>query len=318
MSSRKILITGGAGFIGAHAARRFLADGWQVGILDDFNDFYDPAIKEDNVAQLRGAVEIFRGDIRDTGTVERTMNAGWDTVLHLAARAGVRPSILDPGLYIETNVTGTFNVLEAARRADVRRFLFASSSSVYGAEAQTPFRESAALVRTLSPYAATKIAGEQLCSNYAHLHGMRVISLRFFTVYGPGQRTDLAIHKFTRSLFEGLPIDQYGEGRTRRDYTYVDDIVQGLRAAADYEGPAYEIFNLGGSHTVSLSELIKKLEVATGREAIVRLCPEQPGDMPATWADITKARDLLGYSPDTTIDDGLAKFVHWYQAARAT
>ena len=316
MSSRKILLTGGAGFIGAHAARRFLADGWQVGILDDFNDFYDPAIKEDNVAQLRGAVEIFRGDIRDTGTVELAMNAGWDTVLHLAARAGVRPSILDPGLYIETNVTGTFNVLEAARRAGVRRFLFASSSSVYGAEAQTPFRESAALVRTLSPYAATKIAGEQLCSNYAHLHGMRVVSLRFFTVYGPGQRTDLAIHKFTRSLFEGLPIDQYGEGRTRRDYTYVDDIVQGVRAAADYEGPAYEVFNLGGSHTVSLSELIKKLEVVTGREAIVRLCPEQPGDMPATWADITKARDLLGYSPDTTIDDGLAKFVHWFQAVR--
>jgi len=316
MSSRKILITGGAGFIGTHAARRFLADGWQVGILDDFNDFYDPAIKEDNVAQLRGAVEIFRGDIRDTGTVERTMSGGWDTVLHLAARAGVRPSILDPGLYIETNVTGTFNVLEAARRAGVRRFLFASSSSVYGAEAQTPFRESAALVRTLSPYAATKIAGEQLCSNYAHLHGMRVISLRFFTVYGPGQRTDLAIHKFTRSLFEGLPIDQYGEGQTRRDYTYVDDIVQGVRAAADYEGPAYEVFNLGGSHTVSLSELIKKLEVATGREAIVRLCPEQPGDMPATWADITKARDLLGYSPDTTIDEGLAKFVHWFQTVR--
>jgi len=316
MSSRKILITGGAGFIGTHAARRFLADGWQVGILDDFNDFYDPAIKEDNVAQLRGAAEIFRGDIRDTGTVELAMNAGWDTVLHLAARAGVRPSILDPGLYIETNVTGTFNVLEAARRAGVRRFLFASSSSVYGAEAQTPFRESAALVRTLSPYAATKIAGEQLCSNYAHLHGMRVISLRFFTVYGPGQRTDLAIHKFTRSLFEGLPIDQYGEGQTRRDYTYVDDIVQGVRAAADYEGPAYEVFNLGGSHTVSLSELIKKLEVATGREAIVRLCPEQPGDMPATWADITKARDLLGYSPDTTIDEGLAKFVHWFQTVR--
>lgn len=317
MSSRKILITGGAGFIGAHAASRFLREGWQVGILDDFNDFYDPAIKEDNVAKLHGAAEIFRGDIRDTGVVKQAMNAGWDTVLHLAARAGVRPSILDPGLYIETNVTGTFNVLEAARRAGVRRFLFASSSSVYGAEAQTPFRESAALVRTLSPYAATKIAGEQLCSSYAHLHGMRVVSLRFFTVYGPGQRTDLAIHKFTRALFEGLPIDQYGEGQTRRDYTYVDDIVQGVRAAADYEGPAYEVFNLGGSHTVSLSELIKKLEVATGREAIVRLCPEQPGDMPATWAEITKARELLGYAPDTTIDEGLAKFVHWYQTDRA-
>jgi UDP-glucuronate 4-epimerase len=238
-------------------------------------------------------------------------------VLHLAARAGIRPSILNPRLYIETNVMGTFNVLEAARQSGVGRFLFASSSSVYGAEVQTPFRESAPLTRTLSPYAATKIAGEQMCSTYAHLHGMRVVSLRFFTVYGPGQRPDLAIHKFTQALFAGTTIDQYGEGKTRRDYTYVDDIVQGVRAAAEYEGPAYDVFNLGGAHTLSLGELIRKLEAASGKKALIRRCPEQPGDMPATWADISKAKELLGYSPHTPIDQGLAKFVEWYKSSHA-
>lgn len=317
MSSRRILITGGAGFIGSHAAKCFLHDDWAVGILDDFNDFYDPAIKERNIADLSGQAQIYRADIREASEVERILAGGWDTVLHLAARAGIRPSIADPRLYVETNVTGTFNVLEAARRAGVGRFLFASSSSVYGAATQTPFHESAALTRTLSPYAATKIAGEQLCSTYAHLHGMRVVSLRFFTVYGPGQRPDLAIHKFTRALFEGSPIDQYGEGQTRRDYTYIDDIVQGVRAAADYEGPVYDVFNLGGAQTVSLRELIEKLEVATGRKAIIKRWPEQPGDMPATWADISKARELLGYSPDTAIDEGLAKFVSWYRSGHA-
>ena len=316
MSSRKILITGGAGFIGSHAARRFHADGWTVGILDDFNDFYDPAVKERNVAALGEAVHIHRADIREPSEVERVLAAGWDTVLHLAARAGIRPSIADPRLYLETNVTGTFNVLEAARRAGVGRFLFASSSSVYGAATETPFGESATLTRTLSPYAATKIAGEQLCSAYAHLHGMRVVSLRFFTVYGPGQRPDLAIHKFTRALFEGLPIDQYGEGQSRRDYTYIDDVVQGVRAAADYKGQAYDVFNLGGAHTVSLRELIEKLELATGCKAIIKHWPEQPGDMPATWADISKAHKLLGYSPDTTIDEGLGIFVSWYRSTQ--
>lgn len=317
MSSRRILITGGAGFIGSHAARRFLGDGWTVGILDDFNDFYDPSVKEHNITALGGSVQTYRADIREFSELERVLAAGWDTVLHLAARAGIRPSITDPRLYLETNVTGTLNVLEAARRAGVGRFLFASSSSVYGAATKTPFSESATLTRTLSPYAATKIAGEQLCSTYAHLHGMRTVSLRFFTVYGPGQRPDLAIHKFTRALFKGLPIDQYGEGQSRRDYTYIDDIVQGVRAAADYEGPAYDVFNLGGAHTVSLRELIEKLELSTGRKAIIKHWPEQPGDMPATWADISKAKKLLGYSPDTTIDEGLGKFVSWYRSAHA-
>jgi UDP-glucuronate 4-epimerase len=316
MRNRKILITGGAGFIGSHAADGFLRDGWKVGILDDFNDFYDPKIKERNVSRLGKRVELFRADIRNFSAVEKVLAQEWDTVVHLAARAGIMPSIADPGLYVETNVTGTFHMLEAARRAGVGRFLFASSSSVYGAETTTPFRESAPLARTLSPYAATKIAGEQLCSTYSHLHGMRVVSLRFFTVYGPGQRPDLAIHKFTRALFQGLPLDQYGEGQTRRDYTYVEDIVQGVRAAADYEGPLYDVFNLGGSQAVPLRELIEKLGRATGCKAVIRRCPEQPGEMPATWADISKASRLLGYQPSTPIDQGLAKFVEWFRAVQ--
>lgn len=315
MEGRKILITGGAGFIGHHAAGRFLRDGWQVGILDDFNDFYDPKTKEANVSQLGGHAEVFKVDVRDSSEVEWILARGWDTVLHLAARAGIRPSIESPRLYLEANVTGTFNVLEAARRAGTKRFLFASSSSVYGADAVTPFTESAALTRSLSPYAATKIFGEQWCSTCSHLHGMRVISLRLFTVHGPGQRPDLAIHKFTRALFEGVALDQYGEGQTRRDYTYVDDIVNGVRVAADYEGLLYEVFNLGGSQTVALRELIEKLEAITGRKAIIQRCPEQAGDMRETWADISKAKKLLGYHPQTTIDQGLAKFVDWYKAS---
>jgi UDP-glucuronate 4-epimerase len=314
MSERKILITGGAGFIGSHAAERFLRDGWKVGILDDFNDFYDPALKDRNLAGLRGDVEIHRADIRNSAEVERLMAGGWETILHLAARAGIRPSISDPRLYVETNVTGTFNVLEAARRLGVRKFLFASSSSVYGGATAAPFRECEALAHTLSPYAATKIAGEQLCSTYAHLHGIQAVVLRLFTVYGPSQRPDLAIHKFTKALFEDAPIDQYGEGHTGRDYTYVEDVVNGIRAAADYQGPAYDVFNLGGSQPVELRELIAKLELLTGKKASIRRYPEQAGDMKSTWADISKARELLGYSPTTSIDEGLEKFLEWYKA----
>lgn len=316
MSQKKILITGGAGFIGSHASEQFLHDGWQVGVLDDFNDFYDPIIKEQNLERIENRILTYRVNICNYADTTKVMNEGWDVVLHLAARAGVRPSINAPHLYVNTNVTGTLNTLEAARHAGVKKFLFASSSSVYGATAEVPFCETAALARTLSPYAATKVAGEQLCSTYAHLHGMRVVVLRFFTVYGPRQRPDLAIHKFTRALMQGLPIDQYGEGQSRRDYTYVDDIVQGVRAAADYEGPLYDVFNLGGAHTVSLRDLIEKLEHATGCKAVIRRCPEQPGDMSATWADISKAAQLLGYRPNTPLDQGLVKFVEWIKASR--
>lgn len=315
MSSCSILITGGAGFIGSHAAAHFLREGWRVGILDDFNNFYDPAIKRRNIASLPGAHELFEGNICDASVVDRAMSSGWDTVLHLAARAGVRPSIQSPGLYVETNVGGTLQVLEASVRAGVKKLLFASSSSVYGAADEVPFREDAPLRRTFSPYAATKVAGEQLCSTYAHLHGLPVVALRFFTVYGPGQRPDLAIHKFTRAISEGRSIEQFGDGSSRRDYTYVDDIVQGIRAAADYDGGNYEVFNLGESETTSLAELIALIEKALGRKAVIERKPDQPGDMPETWADISKARRLLGYNPTTKVGEGIPRFVEWFRAA---
>jgi UDP-glucuronate 4-epimerase len=314
MSSRSILVTGGAGFIGAKAADVFLREGWRVGILDDFNDFYDPAIKRANVAALPAKPEVFEGDICDPAAVERAFARGWDVVLHLAARAGVRPSIVNPELYVRTNVLGTSHVLDAAVRHKVGKFIFASSSSVYGSTDEVPFRESAALRRTYSPYAATKVSGEHLCSTYSSLHDLPVVVLRFFTVYGPGQRPDLAIHKFTRAVWEGRPIEQFGDGSSRRDYTYVDDIVQGVRGAVDYSRAKFDIFNLGQSETTSLSGLIAAIESAVGKKAVIERKPDQPGDMPATWADISKARLLLGYAPQTKIHEGIPKFVKWFRA----
>jgi UDP-glucuronate 4-epimerase len=220
--------------------------------------------------------------------------------------------LLNPQLYIDTNITGTHNLLAEAHQNGIGRFLFASSSSVYGLTKQVPFSEDLALPQTLSPYAATKIAGEHLCGNYAHLYGMNVVCLRFFTVYGPGQRPDLAIHKFTDSIYRGKSIPQFGDGSTRRDYTYVDDIVQGVLGALRYEGPKFDIFNLGENQTTTLSELILEIEKALGKKAIIERLPEQQGDMPLTAADITKARSLLGYNPQTKIREGIPKFVEWY------
>lgn len=316
MSARSILITGGAGFIGSHCAARFIRDGWRVGILDEFNDFYDPAIKRANIAALDGQAAIFEGDICDEAAVGRAFAPGWDVILHLAARAGVRPSIIQPDLYVRTNVLGTVRVLEAAVKAKAAKFVFASSSSVYGAADEVPFRETAPLRRTFSPYAATKVSGEQLCSVYSSLHDLPVVSLRFFTVYGPAQRPDLAIHKFTRAIWEGKPIPQFGDGSSRRDYTYIDDIVQGILGAVDYRGAKYDVFNLGESETTTLSELISSIEVALGKKAVIDRKPDQPGDMPATWADISKARELLGYSPETKISEGIPKFVDWFRSTQ--
>ena len=269
----KIIVTGGAGFIGSHVVGALLAEGHQVGVVDDFNDFYSPAIKRANIASLSGPVEVAEIDLREWEPVRDFFSSFKpDAVIHLAARAGVRPSILDPKLYIDTNITGTFHVLEASRLAGCRKILFASSSSVYGLSKTVPFREDLPLLQTLSPYAATKLAGEQLCGNYVNLHGMRIACLRFFTVYGPGQRPDLAIHSFTDAIEHGRPIKQFGDGTTRRDYTYVDDIVQGVLGAlshVDGDGPLFEIYNLGENETTTLAQLIAAIEKALGKKAVI-------------------------------------------------
>lgn len=284
-----------------------------MAVIDDFNDFYNPEIKRANIRSLGSSVSLHEGDIRDRDFVRGVLSqGGFDAIIHIAARAGVRPSLLNPQLYIDTNITGTHNLLAEAHQNGIGRFLFASSSSVYGLAKQVPFSEDLALPQTLSPYAATKIAGEHLCGNYAHLYGMNVVCLRFFTVYGPGQRPDLAIHKFTDSIYRGKSIPQFGDGSTRRDYTYVDDIVQGVLGALRYEGPKFDIFNLGENQTTTLSELIIEIEKALGKKAIIERLPEQQGDMPLTAADITKARSLLGYNPQTKIREGIPKFVEWY------
>ncbi len=312
---KKYLVTGGAGFIGSHLCEALVAAGNAVVIIDDLNDYYDPVIKEANLAALAGRVEVVRGDIRDDELIKRTFAAHrFDGVFHLAARAGVRPSIADPRLYFSTNMDGTLNLLEACRHTGVRDFIFASSSSVYGVNTKVPFAETDLIHRTISPYAATKLAGEQMCSNYAHLFGLRCMCLRFFTVYGPRQRPDLAISKFTAAILAGKPIDRYGDGSTSRDYTYVEDIVRGILAAAAYtEKSSFEIFNLGGSATTTLNGLVSLVEAATGKTAIVHVLPDQPGDVPQTYADVGKAEKLLGYRPQTAIRDGVAKYVEWYR-----
>lgn len=308
------LITGGAGFIGSHLVERLLDQGHQITVFDDFNDYYDPAVKRANLARVIDLITVIEGDIRDAVLVERAFTRGkFDCVVHLAARAGVRPSISDPKLYFTTNIDGTFNLLDACRYHQVRRFIFASSSSVYGVNQKVPFAESDAIERTISPYAATKLAGEQICSNYSHLFAIRCICLRFFTVYGPRQRPDLAISKFAAQILKGDPIDQYGNGNTARDYTYVDDIIAGIVEACFYNGSMFDVFNLGGSETTTLSELIHIIETATSKSAVIRKLPEQPGDVPLTFADISKAKSLLAYTPRTSIREGITKYLDWLE-----
>ncbi len=314
----RILVTGGAGFIGSHLVEKLLTGGDQVAILDDFNDYYDPRIKHENIALVAPDLAIHQVDLRDSGAVRNLFHREkFDVIVHLAARAGVRPSIAHPQLYYDTNVAGTLHLLEAARMTGVGRFVFASSSSVYGICKTVPFSEDFHLTQTISPYAATKIAGEFLCSTYAHLYQIRTVALRYFTVYGPRQRPDLAIHQFTRRIQGGQPIDQFGDGTTRRDYTYIDDIIQGTTAALKYEGPLFDIFNLGESETIPLRDLIAAIETALDKKAKINPLPEQPGDVPLTCADISKARKLLGYDPHTRFREGLPKFVDWFLGSAA-
>ena len=314
---RNILVTGGAGFIGSHLVGRLLGEGgWRVVVVDDFNDFYDPALKRANVAPHEGREEfrLHEADIRDRAALAKIFGeTTFDVIVHLAARAGVRPSLSEPELYAETNIHGTLNLLELARGHGVGQFVFGSSSSVYGENEKVPFSEEDPVAKPISPYAATKAAGELLCHTYSHLWGLRCVALRFFTVYGARQRPDLAIHKFARLISEGKPIPVFGDGTTRRDYTYVDDIIAGVRAAVDYDASRYEVINLGESRTVELRELISLLEKELGREAVIERQPLQPGDVPQTFADITKARRLLGYNPQTDIAEGIRRFVEWYR-----
>jgi UDP-glucuronate 4-epimerase len=315
---RNILVTGGAGFIGSHLVERLLAEArWRVTVVDDFNDFYAPELQRANVAAHMGRADfrLVEADIRDRAALEGVFaETRFDCIVHLAARAGVRPSLSEPVLYAETNINGTLNLLELARASHVGQFIFGSSSSVYGINAKVPFAEEDPIRQPISPYAATKAAGELLCHTYAHLHGIRCVALRFFTVYGARQRPDLAIHKFARLIDAGRQIPVFGDGTTRRDYTYVEDIVMGVRAAIDYEASMYEAINLGESRTVELRELIALLEKELGRRAVVERKPLQPGDVPQTFADISKARRLLGYNPQTEIEEGIRRFVRWFKA----
>jgi UDP-glucuronate 4-epimerase len=310
------LVTGGAGFIGSHLVDALLADGWTVTVLDSFDPFYPASIKERNVASHLGhpRYTLVRGDIRDLESLKRSLPGGWDVIVHLAARAGVRPSLEDPFGYYATNVGGTQNLLDLARERGVRQFVFASSSSVYGISPDVPWREDAQVLLPISPYASTKVSGELMGHVYSHLYGIRFIGLRFFTVYGPRQRPDLAIHSFASRMREGRSIPLYGDGSTRRDYTYVDDVVAGIMGALVYDRSSFEVINLGNDRTVTLSEMVSQLERVLRVAARIERCPEQPGDVPQTWASIDKARALLGYNPSTSFEAGLERFAGWLEA----
>lgn len=314
---QNILVTGGAGFIGSNLIEKLLKENnSNILVVDDFNDFYSPDIKRNNIKNCLSnpRFKLFENDIRDFDSMKKIFaEQKPDIIVHLAARAGVRPSLEEPVLYTETNIVGTTNLLELSREFGVGRFVFGSSSSVYGLNAEMPFTEDSQIARPLSPYAATKAAGELLCHTYSHLYDMQIVCLRFFTVYGARQRPDLAIHKFAELIDEGKPIPVFGDGKTRRDYTYIDDILDGVRKAMDYDKTPYEIFNLGESRTVELSELIELLETNLGKKAIINRLPMQPGDMPETFASIEKSSKMLDYDPTTPIEQGIEKFIKWFK-----
>jgi UDP-glucuronate 4-epimerase len=307
---KRALITGVAGFIGSSLAETLVAQGWQVVGVDNFDPYYSTDRKRRNLCSL-GRSPFFRlveADVRDFAGLCAGVSGEFDAVVHLAAKAGVRPSLVDPLACQQTNVCGTQNMLEMAKRLRVGQFVFASSSSVYGENPNVPWREDDLGLKPISPYASSKVSGELLGQVYSRLYGIRFIALRFFTVYGPRQRPDLAVHKFSRLMLGGKPLPLYGDGTTQRDYTYIDDIVEGIRAAMAYDRSMYEVINLGNNHTVSLAELILHLEELLGVKAEIRRYPEQAGDVPRTWANISKAKALLGYQPRTEFREGLRRF----------
>jgi UDP-glucuronate 4-epimerase len=312
----KILLTGVAGFIGSHLAARLCERGDQLVGLDVFDEtLYPRPLHERNLATVAERLRFQEGDLLDAKLIDQLVGEKPDVVVHLAALAGVRPSIQQPKRYQAINIEGTLNLLEACRKHEVKRFVFASSSSVYGARSDVPFSESDPADRPASPYAATKRAGELLCANYSYLFGIATTCLRFFTVYGPRQRPEMAIHKFARLILDGKTVPLFGDGSTARDYTYVDDIIDGVVASIDRcQGGAYKVYNLGGSKTTTLKHLVELLEEALGKKAKIDWQPEQPGDVPITFADVGLAGRELGYAPHVPIELGIRKFAAWLKA----
>jgi UDP-glucuronate 4-epimerase len=315
-----ILVTGGAGFIGSHLCERLLSDGVKVICLDNFDTFYDPNIKIKNTKAITkkspDLFELVTGDIRNPEQLKEVFQKNRvDFVVHLAARAGVRPSLADPLLYQDVNLRGTIVLLEACREHGIQNFIFASSSSVYGENQRVPFTEKDLDIQPISPYGATKRAGELLCYSYHHLYGMNIACLRIFTAYGPRQRPEMAIHKFTRFIDQGEEIPIYGDGSSRRDYTYIDDLINGILGVIQYH-KGFEIYNLGESQTTSLKELIRLIEEAFGKKANIQMLEFQPGDVSMTYADITKAKRMLKYHPKVKMEEGIKRFVEWYKKGK--
>ena len=310
----KAIVTGAAGFIGSHLCERLLKDGWTVVGVDNFDNFYDPQVKHNNIKDcLRNKeFKLVEADIRDSTAMDKIAGEGADIVVHLAARAGVRPSIAQPALYADVNINGTVILLEATKKNNIKKFVFASSSSVYGNNKKVPFSENDNVDFPISPYAATKKANELICHTYHHLNGIAMTCLRFFTVYGPRQRPDLAIHKFARLIEDGKPIPVYGDGSMMRDFTYIDDIIDGTIGAIN-KCAGYNIYNLGESRPITVNALIGEIEKALGKKAVIERLPLQPGDVERTYADVTKARRDLGYNPNTSISAGLKRFVEWFR-----
>jgi len=311
-----ILVTGGAGFIGSHLVRKFISEGHEVCVLDNFNTFYDPAIKRGNIEPFKDKIKLVEADIRNMEAMKKVFRSfKIDRIYHLAAMAGVRPSIKNPLLYADVNINGTINLLELCRDNDIEDFIFASSSSIYGNNKKVPFSETDNVDFPISPYAATKKAGELICHNYHHLYRINITCLRFFTVYGPSQRPEMAIHKFTRMIYEGDAIPVYGDGSSARDYTYIDDIIDGVyRAGNRLNG--YNIFNLGESETTTLNDLIHIISTRLRKKPVIKNLPMQPGDVEKTFANIKEAREKLGYSPSIKIETGIEKFIDWFLKIR--
>jgi UDP-glucuronate 4-epimerase len=315
MSSKNVLLTGGAGFIGSHLSEKLLSLGYGITVIDNLDNFYSPVIKKKNleISSKNSNFRFVELDIRDYKGLNDKLLDNYDLIIHLAAKAGVLPSIQNPLEYTNTNIIGTQNLLEFAKNKGIKKFIFGSSSSVYGVNANIPWSENDNVLKPISPYAATKVSGELLGQVYSSLYEIQFLALRFFTVYGPRQRPDLAIHKFTRMIIDRTPIPFFGDGLSKRDYTYIDDIINGIMGSLVYEDSKYEIFNLGNNNPISLTELVNTIESVVKEKAIIKMLPNQVGDVPITYANIEKAQKRLNYRPSTSLKDGISSFFEWFK-----